>query len=430
MEKQTRDQIRLLQEQKLRETIAYVAAYSPFYSDLFARHKIDPASVRTLDDLKKIPFTSKDDLQKENKRFFCVPKEKVIDYVTTSGTLGEPVTLVLTEKDLERLALNECESLRCTGGSASETYQLMTTIDRRFMAGMAYFLGARKLSAGIVRTGNGIPELQWDTIRRIEPTALIVVPSFLLRLSDYASAHGIDPKHTSVKKAICIGEPIRNPDFSLNTLGEKIKQAWGIELYSTYASTEMGAAFTECKAGRGGHYQPDLLIAELIGEDGEQVKKGEAGELVITTLGVEGTPLIRFRTGDVCQAEEDACSCGRESMRLGPILGRKKQMIKFKGTSLYPPALYDVLNTIPQVKNYIVEVSTNSIGTDDILVRIGCADPDANLQQEITDHFRARLRVAPSIRFEKPEDIQREQLPETSRKPIVFLDKRINSSRV
>ncbi|HEV7232467.1 MAG TPA: AMP-binding protein [Bacteroidia bacterium] len=424
MGKQTAEQIKGLQEVKLRETIAYVNEYSPFYRQMFASNGIDPSSIQTLDDLRKIPFSTKDDLQRENARFFCVPKKKIIDYVTTSGTLGEPVTLVLTEKDLERLALNECESLRCAGGSAAETYQLMTTIDRRFMAGLAYFLGARKLGAGIVRTGNGIPELQWDTIRRIEPTALIVVPSFLLKLSEYALAHGIDPRTTSVKRAICIGEPIRNADFSLNTLGEKIKQAWGIELYSTYASTEMGAAFTECEAGKGGHYQPDLLIAELIGEDGQSVGKGEAGELVITTLGVEGTPLIRFRTGDVCIAHSEPCSCGRSSMRLGPILGRKKQMIKYKGTSLYPPALYDVLNTIPQVKNFIVEVSTNSIGTDDILIRIGCTMPDSNLEKEIADHFRARLRVAPAIRFERPEDIQKEQLPELSRKPIVFIDKR------
>jgi phenylacetate-CoA ligase len=414
------------QEEKLREALAYVSEHSLFYQKRFASLGVDPLSVRTLKDLTSLPFTTKDDLQKHNSEFICVPPGKIIDYVTTSGTLGEPVTIVMTERDLERLAGNECESLRCTGGSDREIYQLMTTLDRRFMAGLAYFMGARKLGAGVVRVGNGIPELQWDTIQRIHPTALIAVPSFLLRLIEYAEKHGVELHSCSVKKAICIGEPIRNDDFTLNTLGKRITEKWPLELYSTYASTEMAAAFTECEAGKGGHYQPELLIAELIGEDDLPVAPGIAGELVITTLGVEGMPLIRFRTGDICRAHTASCSCGRKSMRLGPILGRKQQMIKFKGTSLYPPALYDILNNIPGVINYLIEVSTNDIGTDEILIRIGSDKPEAELKNKIADHFRAKLRVAPSLRFESPEQIRKEQMPEMSRKPILFADKRIN----
>jgi phenylacetate-CoA ligase len=412
------------QEQQLRETIAYVAQHSSFYKKLFHQQSIVPAAIQTIADLQRLPFTTKDDLQSENKDFICVSADKIIDYVTTSGTLGEPVTIVMTEKDLERLAINECESLRCTGGSEKEIYQLMTTMDRRFMAGLAYFMGARKLGAGIVRVGNGIPELQWDTIQRIQPTAVIAVPSFLLRLLDYAEAHHIDANAFSVRKAICIGEPIRNADFSLNTLGKKIREKWNIELYSTYASTEMAAAFTECSAGKGGHYQPELIIAELIREDGLAVKPGEEGELVITTLGLEGMPLIRFRTGDICIAHHEPCKCGRESKRLGPILGRKRQMIKYKGTSLYPPSLYDILNAIPEVINYIIEVSTSDIGTDDLLIRLGTEQSSAQMEKEIADHFRAKLRVAPSFRFESPEEIRKEQMPPMSRKPILFVDKR------
>jgi phenylacetate-CoA ligase len=417
------------QEEKLRETLTYAAVYSPFYKKLFETHRIDASSIRTVADLQKLPFTSKDDLQKGNQSFICVPSKKIIDYVTTSGTLGEPVTIVMTEKDLERLASNECESLRCAGGSEKEIFQLMTTMDRRFMAGLAYFMGARKLGAGVVRVGNGIPQLQWDTIHKIKPTILIAVPSFLVKLLEYAAEHGIDPEQCSVRKAVCIGEPIRNEDFTLNALGRSITQKWNIRLHSTYASTEMGAAFTECEAGRGGHYQPELLIAELIGENNLPVAEGEAGELVITTLGVEGMPLIRFRTGDMCRAHTEPCSCGRASIRLGPIIGRKKQMIKYKGTSLYPPAICNVLNEISGISNYLIELSTNELGTDEVLIRIGSDRKEPAFEKHIAEQFRSGLRVVPSFRFESPDQIGKEQLPEMSRKPVLIIDKRDSSPK-
>jgi phenylacetate-CoA ligase len=135
-------------------------------------------------------------------------------------------------------------------------------------------------------------------------------------------------------------------------------------------------------------------------------------------------PLLRFKTGDICIGHEETCSCGRTSMRLSPVIGRKQQMIKFKGTSLYPPALYDILNTIPYVKNYIVEVFTNDIGTDEISISIGAIDPPANFDKELKDHFRAKLRVAPHIVMQSPEAIAKLQFPEMSRKAITFIDRR------
>lgn len=419
------DEIRAFQEQKLRELMRYTAAHSPFYQARFKSLGIQAGDIHSLDDLRQIPPTTKDDLHHHNEDFICVPRHQIIDYVTTSGTLGDPLTFALTDADLERLAYNECISLACAGGSRHDIFQLMTTIDRRFMAGMAYFLGLRKMGAGVIRVGNGMPEFQWDTIRRLNPTIAIAVPSFLIKLIEFAEQHGIDYKQCSIKKVICIGEPIRNEDFSLNTLGKRIADRWPLTLLSTYASTEMGAAFTECEAGQGGHHHPELLIVELLDDHNQPVKPGEAGELTVTTLGVEGMPLIRFKTGDICKAHEEPCSCGRTTLRLSPILGRKQQMIKFKGTSLYPPALYDVLNTVPYIKNFIVEVFTNDIGTDEITITIGAVDAPEHFDKELKDHFRAKLRVAPAIVLDTPENIARKQFPEMSRKPITFIDRRV-----
>ena len=416
--------IRNRQEVLLKEQMAYFATNSPFYQRMFAQNGIDPSQIRSLRDLEKLPVTTKDDLQRNNQDFLCVPPSLIIDYITTSGTLGDPVTLVLTSRDLDRLAYNEAISIACAGVGQEDIVQLMTTIDRRFMAGLAYFLGVRKLGAGIVRVGNGIPELQWDTIRRIKPTTLIVVPSFLVKMIGYAREKGIYPNESGVKKAICIGESIRNPDFSLNTLGTIIKSSWNLELFSTYASSEMGTAFTECEAGTGGHHHPELVIVEFLDEKDQPVNPGEVGEVTITTLGIEGMPLLRFKTGDICQKFEAPCSCGRNTFRLGPVIGRRMQMIKFKGTTLYPPALFDVLNAIDFVENYIVEVFTNSLGTDEVLVRLACKNAPLDFQQQIQDHFRAVLRVTPQIRVEEKAEIMKDLFPEISRKPIKFIDRR------
>ena len=412
------------QEQELQKLLHYLSLNSPFYKKLFSANTINISDIKTIGDLQKIPFTTKDDLQKYNSDFICVAPVQIIDYVTTSGTMGEPVTIALTDKDLDRLAINECNSFKTAGGSNVDIYQLMTTIDRRFMAGLAYFLGARKLGAGIVRVGNGIPELQWDTIKRISPTVIICVPSFILKLIEYAENNGIDYKNCSIKKAICIGEPLRNEDLSLNTLGNKILEKWCLQLHSTYASSEMGAAFTECAEGKGGHLPAELLIIEIVDENDNPVKPSELGELVITTLGIEGMPLLRFKTGDICRVYTEDCSCGNRTVRISPVLGRKKQMIKYKGTTLYPSSLYDILDTIDEVNNYQVEVYTNEIGTDEILIKIDCQLLSENLEKEIKDRFRARLRVAPAIQFVKSDTLNKLLFSAMSRKPLKFIDKR------
>lgn len=424
IEKANISEIKSFQEEKLKEQLAYLKKHSPYYQRLFQAHAVDTAEIKTLEDLVKIPVTTKEDLQQFNDDFLCVPKNKIRDYVTTSGTLGDPVTFGLTDKDLDRLAYNEAISFACAGVTGNDVLQLMTTIDRRFMAGLAYFLGVRKLGAGIIRVGAGVPELQWDSILKFKPTYLIVVPSFLLKLIEYAKTQGIDINACGVKGAICIGESLRNEDFSWTTLAEKITTQWDIQLYSTYASTEMNTAFTECEAGRGGHQHPELIITEILDDNNNPVTPGKSGELTITTLGVEGMPLLRFKTGDMVTAHTEACSCGRNTTRLGPVIGRKKQMIKYKGTTLYPPAMDNILNDFNEVQSYVIEISHNSIGTDEICIKIAAENIHEDLLDKIKDHFRAKLRVTPKIEFHDQEIIEALRFPKMSRKPVLVIDKR------
>jgi phenylacetate-CoA ligase len=210
IELQSSEVIERFQEKQLQELIAYVADFSPYYRNLFGKEKINPAKIKLLSDLLHIPLTDKTHLQLYNNDFICVPRNKIIDYITTSGTLGDPVTFAMSDKDLDRLAYNEYISFACAGSQPGDIFQLMTTMDKRFMAGLAYFLGVRKLGAGIIRVGNGIPELQWDSIKRFSPNIIIVVPSFILRVINFAEENRIDYRNSGIKKAICIGESIRS----------------------------------------------------------------------------------------------------------------------------------------------------------------------------------------------------------------------------
>ncbi|HZK65592.1 MAG TPA: AMP-binding protein [Puia sp.] len=420
------EEIRRMQEKKLQELLQYLNARSPFYQKIFREKQIDLSRVRELKDLSVFPVTGKEDLQQYNDEFLCVPRTQIIEYMSTSGTLGAPVTIALTEKDLQRLAYNENGSFECAGGLPEDVYQLMLTLDRQFMAGIAYYSGIRKLGAGIIRLGPGVPSLQWETIFRLKPTAIVAVPSFILKLIQYAADHQIDINNSSVKKAVCIGENIRQTDFSLNVLGKKITGAWNIQLYSTYASTEMQTAFTECSAGKGGHQQPELVIVELLNEQNQPVADGQTGEVSITTLDVEGMPLLRYKTGDICIAHREPCSCGRHSLRLSPVIGRKKQMIKFKGTTLFAPALYDLLNGMDDVVEFVAEVHSNEIGTDELLLHLLPVQQSEETDHRIRAYLQAKLRVTPYIRYVTLEEIQKIQFPVPGRKALRFIDKRIN----
>ena len=424
IELQSIEEIKEFQNQKLQEQIKYLATHSKFYQDLFKKHQIDWQSIQTTEDLKLIPVTTKNDLQEFNNDFLCVPPTEIIDYSTTSGTLGDPVTFGLTDKDLDRLATNEMNSFQRIGVQKGDVVQLMTTIDRRFMAGLAYFLGLRKIGTGVIRVGAGVPQLQWDSILKYQPKFLVAVPSFLLKMLDYAEKNNIDYQNSSVKSVLCIGESLRDKDLNPSLLTQKINSKWNIQLFSTYASTEMETAFTECDESVGGHHQPDLIITEILDENNEVVQDGELGELTITTLGIEGMPLLRFKTGDLLRKHSDKCKCGSNSYRLGPVEGRKQHMIKYKGTTLYPPALHDILNHFDEIKLHLIEIYSNEFGTDEILIRLVSTDETDDFLAKIKDYFRAKLRVTLSIKFETFEELQSIVFKPESRKPITFVDYR------
>ena len=407
----------------LLETVSYVRDKSPFYATHFQGFENYNESNFSEQEFKKLPFTTKDDLSINNNSFRCVAKNKIAEYVTTSGTTGSPISLFLTKKDLHRLAKNEKDSLSLMGHTSDDLFQLLTTIDKQFMAGIAYFLGVQELEAGMIRLGPGVPKLQWESILKYEPTVLIAVPSFVVTLIQYAKENNIDYNNTSIKSIVCIGEPIRNDDLSSNILGKRITDNWNIAIFSTYASTEMGAAFSECTAQKGCHLNEDLLYLEVIKDDGTEANNGESGEIIITTLGVEGTPLVRYKTGDISKVYREKCECGSSTPRLGPIIGRKNQMIKFKGTTLYPKAIFDALEEFEAITCYKVLVQKDELGNDEIVILLEDKFKTHSQLGAIKDRCREKLRVLPQFQFMEANKLRALVYKKHMRKPekIKFL---------
>ncbi|WP_245566940.1 phenylacetate--CoA ligase family protein [Christiangramia portivictoriae] len=407
--------------QELQQQLKYALENSRFYQDVFKKQALYLEAMSSYKDFRKIPVTTKEQLQQQNCDFIAVPQEEIIDHVTTSGTLGKPVSFYLNEHDLNRLAMNEAASFKLAGITKLDKVLITTTLDRRFMAGMAYFLGLRKLGAGAIRTGGGLPALQWESVFRFKPTYIIAVPSFLLKLIQYAQENGIDYQNCSIQAAICIGEPLRTSDFKLNSLGKKISSLWDIKLFSTYASTEMATAFTECEHHQGNHVQEDLIYTEILDQDGNHVAEGEVGELVVTPLKVKTMPLIRFATGDMLTYTDQTCACGRNGRRLGSVIGRRQQKIKLKGVSLYPQHIIEILNEFNGLQNFIIEVSLDQIGGDTLQILI----PESFSELDVLKkHLKAGLNVTPEIISKDSKELQQLKFPAGSRKPKIFYDLR------
>ncbi|MBK6775819.1 MAG: AMP-binding protein [Flavobacteriales bacterium] len=404
----------------LRSHITDLHQRSPWYRNLFAANGINPADLRTLADLATFPFTVREQLEKHNDRFLAVPANAIRDHATTSGTMGQPVPLPQTEHDLQRLARNEEGSLRLAGVTASDTVQLMTTIDKRFMAGLAYQMGVRAIGAAMVRMGPGDAAGQWDAIARFKPTVLIAVPSFVLRMLEHAQRAGIDPRASSVRTIVCIGEPVTNAEQQPNALAARINEHWPVTLLSTYASTEMCTASTEREPCGGAVVQSGLIHVEIVDDQDRPLPMGEPGEVIATPFGVEGMPLLRYRTGDICTQREAHGPNGYE-LRLGPVLGRKQQRLKIKGTTVFPAQVLDALAGCREVSNYVALAGSDELGQDTLKVLVDT--PEAQLPP-VLEQLRSRLRVAPVVECADTKHIDTLATPTGARKPQRFIDQR------
>lgn len=411
----------------LREELDYISKQSSFYRSALRKKKIKLNDIRSIHDLSSLPLTKKEQLQKYNWEFNCVNKKAIADIVSTTGTTGDPVFIVLTRSDLQRLAQNEVYSFLCAGADDNDTFHLAVTIDNLFMAGIAYYMGIIELGASVYRAGMHNIKRQILLLKQLKPTGIMTVPSFLLRLGKEIRKEKINPMSLSIKKALLVGESIRNQDFSLSGIGELLRKTWPIDLYSTFGNSETAISYCECQYKQGAHEHSDLIITEIIDENGKAMPDRESGELVLTTLQTQGMPLLRYCTGDITFKITEPCACGRGSVRIGPILGRKSQMLKYKGTKLYPKVIENAIMKIKEVNNYVIEVFTGNDFSDKIIVKIGCDRQTEKLKNSVFNHIEAYARVTPEVELLSTGEVEMLRTENGKhRKPRNFIDHRIS----
>ncbi len=401
-------------------TVTYAREKSPFYRERLRGQPI----VHTTADLVQFPITTKKQVSESCERFWAVPREKLVDISTTSGTTGVPTLYPLTHADLQRLGLNEFLCFSRVGLHAGDTVILAVTIDKCFMAGLAYFEGLRQIGATAVRVGAGSPAMMLSMIDRLQPTAIVSVPSFLKRVADYAKQHGVDLASSSVTKLVCIGEPVRDADLQPTPLAGQVSRAWGAQLFSTYGVTELASSLCECTAGQGGHLHPQLLHIEILNDAARPVPDGQVGQLVATTIGVQGMPLIRFATGDMTVMYRDHCACGLYTPRIGPILGRRDQAMKLKGTTVYPAAVQRSLQGMEHIIDYLLIATSPTTLSDELEVLIAWRGDIAGAAERILEKLRGDLKVGPNVRLTTLAEIQSLGDSRELRKQRVFLDRR------
>jgi phenylacetate-CoA ligase len=446
LERQAPQRIAETQARLLSEHLRYAAEHSPFYRARFREHGIDPEFIRSIADLARIPCTGKSDLSAHNPEFLAAPENEIADVcLTSASTSGAPCALLQTAADLARLAYNEEAAFGMLGIGPGDTMLMCAAIDRCFMAGLAYFMGGVKRGARLVRAGSGSAAQQWQMLKTCGANVMVGVPSLMRHIGEYARENGEDPARAGIRTLVAIGEPTRGRGLDLLPAARQAEETWGAKIFSTYASTEIATSFCECRERCGGHLRPELIVVEIVDDTGASLSVGQEGEIVVTPLGVRGMPLVRFRTGDVSFLIEEPCACGRRTPRLAPILGRKNQMLKFKGTTVFPNAVVAAVEGLPEVGGAYIEAHRNPDGTDRIVVyvhvrglelgrgegqkgRKGQKGQGGKKEQEerkrLEEEVRARVRVVPEIRLVTGEELNARVYETGKRKRTTFFDLR------
>jgi phenylacetate-CoA ligase len=421
---QSPEQIEKIQNNMLTGHLRYLKTHSRFYRNKLKNIPVNSVNISTL---HKLPCTTKQEIENCPSDFVACSKDEIADTVHTSGTSGHKIFFHYTEHDLERLAYNEEQALKSTGITKKDIVLLLCTMDKCFIAGLAYYSGCRKIGASVIRSGATSPEACCELIENLKPTVIIGVPSFILKTAQYMQTRNV-LLNNSVQKLICIGEPLRHyaPDTPLllnpNNLCSKIENLWQADAFSTYALTETVTTFCECTERNGGHLIPELGIIEITDENNKPLPPGVEGEITVTPFHTTGMPLLRYKTGDIGRIiPEVECKCGRKSPRLGPITGRKFQMLKVKGTKFYPNSVYSVLDSIDEVILYQLVAERCEL-SDKLTVKIALSDKsNPNITEQISNKLRASLRVKIDLEPTDINKLRKKVFPHGTRKPVKFI---------
>ena len=408
-----RPSLEQLQLQRLRWTIEQ-AGRSPHYNKVFSESGIAPDSVRSLGDVRRLPFTEKQDLRNNYPYgLLAVPNEEVVRMHHSSGTTGMAIAVFHTPGDIGRWADLVARCLYLVGMRKEDVFQNMMSYGL-FTGGLGLHYGAEKLGAFVIPTGAGNSRRQIQFMQIFETTAIHIIPSYALALLATFEEMGVDPRSLSLRFAVGGAEPYSEG------MRERLQDAWGIPFYNCYGLSEMqgpGVAF-ECPEQQGLHVWEDSYLAEIVDpETGEPVADGQEGELVLTTLTREAMPLLRYRTRDLSSFISEPCSCGRTHRRLSRIQGRADDMFIVRGVNIFPLQIERVLMSMPEVgHNYLIVIDRDGY-VDRLTVRVeltaetfqGDLAQLRSLQERLTDALREEILVRPRVELVEPGTIPRQE---------------------
>ncbi len=393
-----------LQLKRLKRTVRLAHAI-PAYRKKFAELNIQPKDIKSLKDVRKLPYTTREDLL-ENYPFglLAVPREQVVRLHTSSGTTGKPKAIFFTKKDINESAELIARCLVMTGMKENDVLQNMMTYGL-FTGAMIMHYGAEKVGVLVIPAGPGNTARQITLMQDFKTTALHITPSYALYLFDAMTRKGIDPKKDLWLRRAYIGaEP-----YTEETR-KKIESIFGIDVYNSYGLSEMmgpGVAF-ECEKKSGMHLWEDCFLLEIINpETGEPLPDGELGELVLTNLNREAMPILRYRTRDITRIVPGKCACGRTHRRVARMTGRADDMFIVRGVNIFPQQVERVLMGVKGVaQNY--QIVLDSYDQMTVKVEIlkdifdGSLEHLLTMKSEITDKLRAEILVKPKVELLEP----------------------------
>jgi phenylacetate-CoA ligase len=420
------NQIQRMQLLLLKEQLEYAWKRSKFYRNKFKEAGITPDDIKSLKDIRKIPFTTKEELRVFNDDFICVPNRKVVDIGATTGTTGTPILLPATKNDLKRLLGTYKRSFRALGINRDDIVQLSVAFDQLFPIGVTANATLKEIGATVVRMGPGNTKRQIEIMKRVKSTVIFCSPDYMLTLADTAKETGLDPiKDFSLRMGLYHGHPLFDRNNQPTMLAKKVQDTWGIEGFSCYGSMEMFSGAFECTRHCGYHSHPDWLLLEIIDpETGEILGDDREGELVVTTLSREAIPVIRYRQGDITRINKERCACGKTSPRIMSIVGRANHMLKLKGTVVYPQQIEEILMQEPGIDNFALEAYRDDNECDAIKIMVGLQEQNVKVIERITMNLKAKIRITPEIQILPSQAISKIKYRHGSRKPHIFTDLR------
>ena len=421
-EKLTRSEIEALQTERLKKTVRQ-CMNSEFYRRRFAESHIDPDDIRSLSDLSRIPFTTKQDLRDSYPfGMSAVPLSRVVRLHSSSGTTGTPTVILHTQRDLDEWANAVARCLYMVGLRPGDIFQNSSGYGM-FTGGLGFQYGAERLGMLTVPAAAGNTKRQIKFITDFGTTALHAIPSYAGRLYEVMEEMGIDPRRDTHLRTLIIGAEPHSEEQR-----RRIEQMLGVKAYNSFGMSEMcgpGVAF-ECTEQNGLHIWEDYYIVEIVDPMTlEPVPEGEVGELVLTTINREAMPLLRYRTRDLTRILPGECPCGRHHLRLDRMKGRSDDMIILKGVNIFPIQIETVLMQFAELGNDYLITLTNEEAIDLMTVEVelnAFSDDYRRLQvltKEITRQLKDEILITPVVRL-----VSKGSLPKQEGKAVRVRDLR------